>query len=147
MCGRFVLESDQEVLSSKGGSGPRRQLDVRPPRNGELGVAQSVLAPIISWHLPLGLDQRRVAQMRLGRTLRKIIALVSVQQGTERPLSVLRLQSDPLETQPQIIVLFTPPPVLIRESVGPFEVIIARQDDGSQTFFQRVTAPLVSLGR
>src|SRR5215475_4033368 len=114
MCGRrLVLECDQEVLGSKGGSGVRRQLDGRSPRNGELGAAQSVLAPSIGRRLPLGLDQRRVAQMRLGRTLRKIISLVTVQQRTESPLSVLRRQSDPLETQPQIIILFTPPPVLI----------------------------------
>jgi hypothetical protein len=51
--------------------------------------------------------------MRVGRTLRKVIALVTVQQGIERPLAVLRLQSDPLKAQPQIIVLFAPSPVQV----------------------------------
>src|SRR5215813_274196 len=57
MGGRLVLKSDHEVLRAKCGSGPWRQLDIRSPRDGELGVAQSILAPVIGWHLPLGLDQ------------------------------------------------------------------------------------------
>src|SRR5262245_41797083 len=114
MCGRrLVLECDQEMLSAERRSGLRRQLDGRSSRNGKLGVAQSVLAPTIGRRLPFGLDQRRVSQMRLGRTLRQIITLVTVEQRTKRPLSMLRHQSDPLETQPQIIILFTPPPVLV----------------------------------
>src|SRR5262245_16074347 len=57
MCGRLVVETDHEVLSAKCLSGLRRQLNIRPPRDRELGAAQSILAPIIGWNLPFGLDQ------------------------------------------------------------------------------------------
>src|SRR5262249_17628467 len=70
-----------------------------------------------------------------------------MQQGTESPLSVLRHQSHTLETQPQIIILMTPTPILIRKSVDPLKLLVSNQDDSPKTFLKRIPDALAGLRR